>query len=290
MKTWFLLLVLAGCNKLSADECKREAAAIQTLLRSADTEPQLLYVDDKMQLVERTDLPATRVPSAPVVILDEQGVTYQGERIPGDLRARLTAARAQIVEDIEAGRTPRRDPPDPALVYFQIDKRTRWPRVVEAWQAARDAGMTSPGFVFGVPMTVTPPPRAPIDTELDALGNSDAANKATELANIISKQVEGCPAMIRAFGSIGAEDGGSKAKRLIDDLGPALVECKCNVDIPNFRSAMWRALANTKPTRVLRFDPAATPDPIALPATATWADAAAKLAPQTKNAELRVTE
>lgn len=284
------LALAVGCDDDKPPaECRREAEALQALLRSVDTDPWLLSIDDGFQLVERTDLPDTTTLRAPVIVVGERETVFEGRPVLGadELSERLAevqAGRAALAR--EPG-----GPPGTDLVYLQIDARARWQRVVEAWSAARAAGLRAPAFVFRAPSTVTPPPRAPIDDQLDALlHDGDPSNRATGFARLIEQEVERCPALVRSFGSVATTGTESKSKRLIDELAPALIECKCRVSLPNLRSALWRLLANPHPTRVLALDPAPPTSTIRLPAAMTWAEAASRFTPDVRSAELAVAE
>lgn len=56
----------------------------------------------------------------------------------------------------------------------------------------------------------------------------------------------------------------------------------------NLRSAMYRVLANPRPTRLLAFDPAAPKTRIALPADTRWEVASKKFGLELRDAELAV--
>lgn len=288
MKVVVIAGLMVACSKaeMSHETCKREASELQATLRAADTGTQAIFVDSGMQLVKRADLVTASARVAPVLEVGERATTFQGstERV-GE---RLRETRTRLVDDLASGRVPNSGVPNPALLYILVDARAHWDRVVEAWQLARDAELTAPAFVFAMPVTLTPPPRAPIDDTLDRLMTGSPADRASGLAKLVDKEVERCPALIRSFSSIAPADGDSKATYLIDQLGPALVECHCRVDLPNLRALFWRVIANPSPTRILAFDPAAPPAKIALPEAATWADAAARFTPDLKNAELAI--
>jgi hypothetical protein len=277
----------AGCGK-SASECRTEAEAIGALLRSVDTAPSAFWIEQDMHLVIREDLPDHQVRLAPVVNVTANRFGYQGQGFDSaaELGERLTAAHASIAEQIAAGRVPQGDPPDPALVFLVIDEAAPWSRVVDAVRAAEQAGMTAPGFVFGAPFTLTPPPRAPIDTKIDAIANSDGSVKAIRFAELLQQQSQSCPSLMKKFGEVASSDGPDKAEFLIEAIGPALVECRCDVNMANIRSLFWRLLVNPNPTRVLQFSTGAPKDTIAAPAAMTWKDASKKLRADLSNATL----
>jgi hypothetical protein len=211
MRCLVVLLIVAGCGK-SKQACQTEAHALGSLLAAADVSGSMISVDKDVQLVERGDLPDAQPRYAPVVNVGAT-TTYQGQAVTTpELAARLAAAHARIVEDLDQGRFPRRDPPDPRELNFVIDAKTPWPRVVETVAAATQAGMTAPVFVFASPVTAKSPPRAPIDRELDAITTSHDGNVATKLADVTSRLVKGCPSMIRVFGQVASTEAPDKAR------------------------------------------------------------------------------
>jgi hypothetical protein len=174
-------------------------------------------------------------------------------------------------------------------VAFVFDKATPWSQVVAAVAAAAKAGLGSPAFAFSAPAQTAPPPRAPVDEKLDAIFNdTDPANKATGLAKVMSEEIKECQQLNEVFGSVAAVEPDDKAKTIIAAIPPALIACKCQVHLGNLRSAMYRVLANPRPTRILAFDPAAPKTRLALPADTTWEVASKKFGAALRNAELAV--
>ena len=285
-----VLLMLAACSGgsgMPAGQCRREAEALVASLHAVDSGPSPLWIPPEVELVPRPDLGKDVPADAPTLVVGVDAIRLQGMQVATyELRERLLALRAQALDD--AARHPERAGPTPDTVVLVIDRRARWSRIVDAWQIARAAGLRAPVLVFGAPVTVTPPPRAPIDDALDAILRSDSGQRAAELAALVSREVKSCPSLVRLFGAIASDDGTSKSQTLIDGMAPALVECRCRVNLANLHSVFWHVLADTHPVTTLALDPAAPETVIGLPATATWADAAAHFTPGLGNPELRV--
>lgn len=289
-RPWLVLLMLTACSGSSgkpAAQCRREAEALVTSLRAVDSGPASLWVPPDVELVARPELSKDLPANAPTLVLGVGALRLQGLPVEAyELRERLLALRAQALD--AAARHPERAGPTPDTVVLVIDRRARWSRIVDVWQIARAAGLRAPVLVFGAPVTVTPPPRAPIDDALDAILRSDSGQRATELAALVKREVEPCPALVRLFGAIASDTSTSKSKTLLDGMAPALIECRCRVNLANLHSVFWHILADTHPVTTLALAPTAPTTVIALPATATWADAAARFTPGLGNAELRV--
>ena len=280
------LVTLVACGK-SKSECKAQADELTALLSQAETGGTVVNFDERDGLVTRTDLQQRPVHLAPIVVLRPTEVIYQGSVVTSDdeLRKRLSEAHEQVKASLW-----RRDRPDPRHVYFLIHADTPWSRVVEAVTVADQAGMQAPMFVFAHPDAPKPPPRSSVDAKLDALRDEQTSGtKATTLANMMSAQIEKCPALQRAMGELGSDEGKPKHQLLVEKLGPALVECECNVRYPELRSILWFLLVNQKPARVVITDPGAPDEErIAFPPTTTWAEASKRLSATTTGIELAV--
>ncbi|HEY5925140.1 MAG TPA: hypothetical protein VIV11_25835, partial [Kofleriaceae bacterium] len=111
-------------------------------------------------------------------------------------------------------------------------------------------------------------------------------NRATELAQLTSHVIRACESLKKEFGSVASEEGVDKGMVLASAIPEALIECKCQVNIPELRSVMFRILHVPRPARVVRFDPAAPKQVIELPRNATWAEASKRFTPTLGNAEL----
>lgn len=283
-----LLLVVAGCKgEGTAMGCEEYATELGKRLEVAAQEPVPPFaIEGDFQPVERADLPVTPLGYRPVLHISATTASYQGQALSASaLRERLTEARAKVAEDIERG-LYRGESPDPRQLYVVIDRRAPWPLVVESFEAARAAGMPTIGVVFTTKPTTQLPPRAPIDDEVDRLLLEEPSERASKLARLVEKQVAGCPEVQQVFGSVGADPAESKAMTIARALPKALISCRCRVPKENLRSVMLRLLHVDKPARVIQLQPDAEAETIELPATATWADAAALVKPTTRNVKL----
>lgn len=285
-----VLLVLPGCKGGgTAMGCEEYATDLGKRLEVAALEPLPPFaIEGDFQPVERADLPVTPLGYRPVLHISATTATYQGQALSATaLRERLTEARAKVAEDIERGMY-RGESPDPRQLYVVIDRRAPWPLVVESFDAARAAEMPMIGIVFTTKPTTQLPPRAPVDDELDALLREEPNERASKFARLVEKQVAGCPEVQQVFGNVGADPAESKAMTIAKALPKALISCRCRVPKENLRSVMLRLLHIEKPARVVQLQPDAEAETIELPATATWADAAARIAPTTRNVTLAV--
>jgi hypothetical protein len=281
-----LILALSACGK-SAEQCKLEAQAFHKQLSEAETEISgLLSV--KAKLPSRRDFTHRELRMAPAVTVVPGGFTLDDAPITRDaLRDKLIAERTRTREFIES--SPRfAKELDARMVYLAIDEAVPWHEVVDAVALAAEVELTVPVFLFAYPVTSTPPPRAPIDDELDRIMNDPPGDRATRFAEIVTKLVADCPAMQKSFGQVGSDETKSKAQIIIEAIPEALIECKCKVPMDDFRAAMWRILVVPTPMRALVIDPAAPAQELALPATTTWGEASKRLTPATKNVKLVV--
>ena len=262
-----ITVLLAACGGKSANECRTEAESLATLLRETPHEMSPLMPQQDVTLVKRSDLRDAGTWKAIVVVATAERTTSQGSPIggAGDLRDLLELRR-------NGGATKDYG------VYFQLDRATPWSKVVELVDAKR-VGHTQIGFAFATGDKLTPPPRTPIDDKLDALMSGPANNRAVELARLIETTITDCPALTEEFGKVG-ESTESKADIIIKGLAPALVECKCDVDMPALRSVMWRLMAVEPNLKVLAFD-ATSGAKLAFPAATTWEVASKRLSPGT---------
>jgi hypothetical protein len=244
--------------------CRREAHALGELLSTMDYEMPPFYAGDAT-LVLRTDVPVTAGRYGPTIVITRDGATLDGMPL-GDLVVR------RRLEDAHDRR---------AMVYVAVDEAAPWSEVQAVVHRLVAADLMHPSFGFARPATpVTRPPRSKIDDELDRLQNgTDSSHKATDLAKMVQEIVKGCPAIIKVFGEVAVESGESKAARIVRAIEPSLVACNCNLDLPAFRSVMFRLLYVEKAQSALEItlDPEATP--LVLPPDTPWRDANAKLTP-----------
>lgn len=281
---------LAAAKQLSESECRTEATAVGDLLVAAAQEPPSpLALPDDVQLVTRTDLPVQRdLRTAPGVVLTPSRIALDDHDAAdlGALETELHARYAKLQHDLDTGVLQGRWAPDPRLVYFAIAPDTPWQRITDAVSAAARAGFEAPAFAFEQPQTLKPAPRSKIDDKLDAIQSMPPSDRAVEVAKLASKLVEECTPLQKAFGVVGAVEGEDKAMTIARAVGPALIECKCRVDLPALRSVLFRVLYVPRPVRVLAFDPDAAKESIALPPQTTWAEASKRFTPALHHAEL----
>lgn len=291
MRRALLVAALAACEggAKSEGECRTEANAVGDLLVAAAKEtPSPFEIADGVKLVTRTDLaPKRDLDRAPVITLTPTQIKLD-DQVAADFDGLALGLRdrvAKLNDDIESGRVPAKWIHEKRRVYFAIDPATPWERVTAAVASAAAAELTAPAFVFEQPATVKPPPRAEIDAKLDALMKEEPANRASELAQLMSKVIDHCPALHKEFGAVASEET-DKAMTLSLAVAPALIACKCQVSIPNLRAVMFRILYVARPLRYVMFDPSAPKQTIELPRNATWAEANQRFTPTLTNAEL----
>lgn len=290
MRWTVLLLALAACGSgKSKEECRAEAAAMKALFAGANLEAPGVSLDPRMKLVQRSDL-AARPTYAPEIGVQANEIRFERavSSTLDDLHARLAVTFLKNAEHIEAFYRNRPNPPDARTINLVVDEATSWGTVVDVVSTARRAGFTRPSFVFVLPSTGTPPPRAPIDDEIDKLVAGPPDNVATSFAEMVSQEVKRCPAATKVFGAVGGVEADNKAEYIAEAIPEALVECDCNVDLPNLRAVLWRVMVTPNPPRVLALDPDAPAETIKLPASTTWKDAAKRFTPALKNADLVV--
>jgi hypothetical protein len=282
MRGLTLLLAVAACSKgPSAAECRAEAEAFGRLLRDADVEASP-FETRGIELVARHDLPRRR--------LDDGAPTLTVGR-----KLRLDASelqRDQLPHKLGIARDARelyheRSRPDPRRIYLLFDHATPWRDVVELVAIAASQNYDAPAFVFRAPTTVQRPPRTALDDQLDALLDKNASDLATEIARLMGQLVEKCPSMVRQFGHV-ASEGGDRARFLVEQIPQALIDCGCDVPMPDFKVAIWRVLVNDQPTRAILTDPSAPVRRLALPATTPWSEASKQLPTTPARLELAV--
>jgi hypothetical protein len=271
-----LVGLAAACGKdgKSESECRGEARELQALLRAADTGPSAIYVDRDITLVPRPELAATArdLPYGPVVTINRDGrYRFGGER---DLGAYDVAHQVSL--EYEKSAKHRRPDDQEPVVYLVIDAAAPWGpvySVVDYIESFEVPGRI--GFVFGVATAPsTPPPRTWMDDKLDQVLAGEPSQRAVELAKAVSDVVKPCPALARVFGQVGGVAAEDKATALIDALEAALVECRCDLDVPALRSAMYRVLHDDLAAGAELVTQARDGKVISAPQSALWRDVA----------------
>jgi hypothetical protein len=296
MRNRLVVLVLAACvvpackGGMSDAECKREAKALRDLLFAAASEPQRDLDTADATLVVRTDLPPPTPIQwrSPVVRIGKNGIKLGTTSIAdtAQLRAGLDTEAAAIDDAYAKGGISPRSMREPQRSYLVIDAGTPAREVAAVYEAVTSSKLPAVAFVFDAPSTVTPPPRSSIDPELDKLMARDAdqaANRATTIAEMVTKEIARCPAAQKMFGSLGGDDSDEKGLILAEGINESLPECGCKVDIPRLRSLLFRVVHVEKPYRLLAIDPKAPAEEFVVDSTDTWAGLAKKLPASTKN-------
>jgi hypothetical protein len=272
-----VVAAIAGCGGGGGNDaatCKREAAELATLLRTMDHEVQV-FVMDGVHLVTRTDVPSVGGSFAPTVVVTATGeIQAMGEALAGPaLAERLELEHRRIADRGLGGEL------DPSRVNLVVDAAAPWSAVERAVGAAYGAGFVRPAFIFERPPTrVTPPPRSPIDDQLDALeASDDTSNKATRLAKMLEPVIRGCAPIERAFGRVAGVSGKSIADALIDAIEPSLVACNCRVDLPALRSILYRLFHVSRVTTALEVTLDPSGRALAPAPAAAWRDASQAL-------------
>lgn len=271
------LLAGAACGK-SESECRAEAQGLQALLRAADTGPSVLYVDRDIALVPRPELAATArdLTYGDVVTINRDGrVRFQGVR---DYGAREAIDEVYRARARRGGGDGDGDGKEPTL-YLVIDAAAPWGVVSALVDHVKALELTGRvGFVFGVATAPsTPPPRNWMDDKLDKVLAGEPSERATGLAKALEPVVKPCAALSRLFGQVGSEAAENKSKVIIDGLEAALVECRCDLDVPALRSAMYRVLHDDHPAgaHLVTVDTDGTR--VSAPDTAVWRDVAGQV-------------
>jgi hypothetical protein len=259
------------------EECKGQVAELDRFLHAMNHEGQVLSIDG-VELAMRPDIRGSRWAEAPAVTVLPGKIIYNRDGQTAvtleQLGERLAADRAK-----RAALPPQRGGNDLLAngLYLIVDARVPWSDVVAVVARAGSTGYSTIRFVFGQPSPVAPPPRAPIDDRLDAIQHGDPSRWTTDLATEMRNVVASCKPLTRAFGSVTYE-ADDKALALIDATAPAVLECDCNIDIPAFRSLMWRFVGNAHPTVFAEVSLSPSAQPVVHPASMPWSEAARDIA------------
>jgi hypothetical protein len=264
-----VLLLLVACGKKQSD-CIAEANELSHFLTTMDHDPPILGLDD-VKLLSRPELPHTRLVRAAGIVIGPKATTLDGRAVTDEALAEALDRERRFIESYpRLAKEPRR-------VYLAIDEAAPWQRVVSVVSVAKTAGFVTAAFAFARPAATPPPPRAPVDDDLDGImKDASASDRATKVAKLTSEAVKSCDALMREFGSVAATEG-DKADIILHAVGPALVECNCNTDLPTVRSLMWRIAGNPHPVNVLEVDLDPHVTPLELPATTPWREASKHL-------------
>jgi hypothetical protein len=257
MRTFALLVLLAGCGKSKA-ECKAEAGDLVKFLNAMDRGPEFL-IDDDMHMVVRGDLSRTKLVVAPIVIVKPTSITFAGDAVTdaNDLATRMSDAAAKWNH----------------AVNLEIDGDVKWGTIAAVMAAAATSGFDHVNVVFARPRNPAVPPRSKIDDEIDRIaGSGDPGSRAAEFGSLMSDVIASCKPIGKLFSEVARPDVPA-ADHVIAGLGPALIECNCDLDLPSLRSGLWRLLAVSKPTSVLELVIARDGQPVEQPASRPWYEA-----------------
>jgi hypothetical protein len=245
-----IVVVVAGCSKKDAGSCRTDAAELAQFLAGVDRGPVALALGDTT-LVERGELPTLTKVAWPSLTL-HRAASIDGREVSVDEIGAALAARATSSRDYG----------------LAIDASEAWSRVAAAIHAAKLAGFDRPHFVFARPDKGTPPPRAPIDDQLDTVF---AHRRVDEIAALANEAVSRCPALMKAFGSTSAST--DKSAEILSQLTPALIDCDCNVDLAGLRSILYRLYSLPRPDSELVTTIEDGAPVVMLPAAMSWRDA-----------------
>ena len=147
-------------------------------------------------------------------------------------------------------------------MYVLVDADVPWSQVVAVAAAAAGAGFDRPAWLFRRPAVNPPPP-------FDDLPPASAG----------ANPYAACASLGKLFDALQIQEGGDKAESLIAGIGPALVDCRCAVDMPALRLGVWQLIGHAHPTSALEVTLARDATPIELPARMPWRDASKALVP-----------
>jgi hypothetical protein len=254
-----IVMVVAACHKKDAGSCRTEAADLAQFLAHVEHAPDGLAIGST-KLVERGALPLLASVDAPVVVV-RGAVTVSGHEVSTDAVGTDLVARA----------------PGGHGYVLAVDAAEPWSKVVAVIGSAGGSGFDHVQLVFAHGGgDGSPPPRTPVDDELDA---AFASGRASDLAALAKRTVTRCPALQATFGAV--EPAGHAGDVILSGLAPALIDCECNVDMSELRSILYRLYAGPRPVGVLALVVTADAPPVRLPASTTWADASKQLSSPT---------
>jgi hypothetical protein len=282
-------IVLGGCGgKRSDPACRASADELTRFLNAMDHDVSVVWTDE-LRLVTRDDLPKGPTFHAPILKLGPTTIVFQSEFIDGraELAERLTVTYEQTADHFR--KYPQHDLPAASDLHLVIDEAVAWETVVWVVETLHEARFDAPFFVFARPPATPPPPRTWLDDELDRMHTANLSDGRAAASGLRSRVLRSCGAITRAFESTAAVEG-DKVEHLIRAIGPALVQCNCDVDLAALRTLMWRLAGNPHPTSALRIALARDASGIALPAATPWREASQRLAPTTTPAWFAIAQ
>jgi hypothetical protein len=256
-------LVAAACGKgKSAADCKAETSKLVTDLETLEQAPPIPF-DSRLAFASRPDAAKREMPWAPVINIspDKMVVGYHQTNIEG-----LVEMLAMEME------TSSRKRPPPGTVYVAIDKATPWSRIAPIGPPLLAAGYSHLILLFGVPVANAKP--SAIDTEL---AGKDPAERATFLAQRMTKTIASCRPMQKVFGSVASVEGDQKTPILFQGIREALPACGCSLNMTELRDELVAAVRTAVSIRVLDVTLAPDGAELAFSAGESWGDIATKI-------------
>jgi hypothetical protein len=259
-----VVAILVGCKGgKSKSECQTETADLVQWLKAIPRSP--MFPRD-IHPATRKDLARAPYMEREVILIGANAIHYRGQMVADarDLGDRL------------------RPSPDHAI-YFAIDRDAAWGVVASVAAVTAEHGLDHVSVLYELPdvAPATPPPRSKVDDALDKLGSADSSDVAMEISRHMREIIKPCAGLDRAFSRVGADEG-DKLAYLIAATGETLPECGCDIDIPAFRSVMWRVVYSPTAVGAVPLVLARDGTPVEAPVTAHWSEIGDKLAPGAK--------
>lgn len=235
MRALLVLLVLSAgsCGGgPSSSDCGPEVYEMEQMLKKMDRGLDWLSVDG-IKLAPREDLPKRFVARSAVLHVRPGGIELDGQRMPVE----EVASRVESMRWAYSGRNSRAD-----RVVLAIDAATPWVQVVAATRAVYDGGVRGVVFVFGGSPGAPPPPRTRIDDDLDKVMAGDPSSRAVEMARMVEKLSASCTGLQKLWKRLAVSPADVKETTLVDQIGPAILECQCKTDVGAMRSLLYRMM------------------------------------------------
>jgi len=254
-----VIVAALGCGK-GSQECQVEVADFVDYLNTMKDEPDVLATGAKLPLranakeAMKTVLVVEVLPTG--ARLD--GIPVDATSLPNKLMDRIQ----QLATASSAFRADQ--------VWFAIDEATPWNTVADLVDATAEKGFGKIGFVFAVANKVKPPPHTSVD---DELARAVGQERPAALAKVLREVTAPCKQMQDVFQNLATYQTGNKVEIFASGIGKALLDCKCNVNIPKLRSAAYYIFGATPMRGVTINVYRDAPTPLALPAATPWREA-----------------
>ncbi len=203
-----------------------------------------------------------------------------------DLRDELKAKRKKLVEIKSAlgGGAAL----DASMITLEYDRRTPWPKAARLVRVARNSGFSRAAFRFAAKSALRPPVASKARGQYEKRASGGAAGKvpvaspAPVKAEVLFRSCPSAQATMKELGTKPSADRPGQSRRLWEGLPKAFLECDCNVPWPALEAWVWahfgrfRGVATTS-TLLTVAEPGPSAPTVALPASATWSQAAPKV-------------